>query len=129
MKKNLRKVLCLVLLVFSFGLTGCLDSSYMDVEYSTSTNKIQYKYTFKKDKEIETWKVSATGTKAEFYLNDELYESKVPTNGGTSCTIEMTDLSFVKGDVFVLIVTGTTVNPPATYGTVIDGETLKLFFS
>lgn len=123
----MKKIICILLLCLT--LTGCFNSNFMTVEYrEISSTKIQYTYTITKNKKIDTWDVTISGTKVEFYINDELYSEKTPMAGATSTSLKMTDFELEKGDVCKLVVIGSHYKP-STYGTKINGETLQLTFS
>lgn len=126
MKKLFKKLTCITVLLVTLTLTACLDGSFLTLEIkSYGSTKIQNTYTFTANKEVETWEISIRGTNAKFYINDELYEEK-DRSTSSSISMKLENLSFKKGDVCVLLVTGDTMYyPPATYGIKINGETIN----
>lgn len=127
MKNLFKKAICLVLLCVT--LTGCLGGSFMTAEYSKiSSTQVQYTYTLTKDKEIESWAVTIAGTNVKFYINNILHAEKSPVSGGTTTTLTMLNFDLEKGDICRLVITGTSVLSPATYGTTINGEKVDFYF-
>lgn len=122
MRNMFKKVICLLLLCFT--LTGCLGGEFIKAEYKqVSSSRIEWTYDILKNKEIESWEVSISGSNATFYINDSVFATQSPSYGSTTMSLKMYNFDLKKGDVCKLVITGTYI---ATYGTKINGETLNL---